>query len=237
MKIKHKKRVYALIGILLLVAIILFLAFKPLRPYLSDPVKIKEFVLGFGIFAPIIFIILQAIQAIIPIMPGQLLVLLAGALFGTIKGSIYCLIGIFIGISVVFFIAKKYGTEVVHKHVDKKELSKLNKFIREHGDYAIFLGRVLPLFPSDVVSFGAGLTKMRYKHYIIASMLGFFPAVFLLNILGNQLTKGLLNLKTVVIVLSIVIFIVIVYKFKHQIKVHVHNALLWVEKKIKKALS
>lgn len=233
MKIKHKKRGYIIFGVLLLIAIILFAAYKPLMPYLSDPVKMREFVLGFGIFAPMALILLQAIQAVLPVIPAQLLILLAGALFGVTKGSLYCLIGLFIGCSIVFFIAKRYGKKNPHKHVDKKELTRLGKFIKEHGDYAVFLGRLLPLFPVDVISFGAGLTKIRYKHYIIASILGFVPGVLLLNIVGNQLTKGL-RLRTVLIVLFILVAIGVIYKYKHQIKVHVHNALLWIEKKIKK---
>lgn len=234
MKIKHKKRVYAIVGILLLVAIAVFLVYEPVRPYISDPTKIRDFVVGFGAYAPLIFILLQIFQAIIPFVPAPILIILAGLSFGMVKGPIYCLAGMGIGASIVFFIGKMYGKRIVHKHVDHSELLKLNKFIKEHGDYAIFLGRALPLFPNDVVSFGAGLEKIKYRHYIIASLLGFLPSVIVYNLLGDQLIKGLVNAKTLVVIFSIIALILVVYKFRHQIKVRLHNALLWVENKIKK---
>lgn len=234
MKIKHKKRVYPIVGILLFIAIVILVTSEPVRPYISDPTRIRDFVLGFGGAAPLIFILLQIFQAIIPFVPGPVLIILAGLSFGIVNGPIYCLIGMSTGASIVFFIGRMYGKRIVHKHVDHSELLKLNKFIKEHGDYAIFLGRALPLFPNDVVSFGAGLEKLRYKHYIIASLLGFLPSVIVYNLLGDQLIKGLVNAKTLVVVFSIIALILVVYKFRHQIKVHLHNALLWVEKKIKK---
>ncbi|MFH1642372.1 MAG: TVP38/TMEM64 family protein [Nanoarchaeota archaeon] len=200
------------------------------RSFLTDPALIKQFILDFGPTAPIVFIGVQVLQVIFPIIPGQLVIVIAGALFGPIKGMLCCLIGLSIGISSIFLMSRRFGRQMIKKWIGQSELDKFNDFFDTHGGiYAIFIARIVPLFPNDVLSFGAGLTNIKFKKYFIASMLGFIPGVLILTLVGSQLSFGL-NPKTLLITFLTIGMFVLIYKFKHQIKVSLHKNLIKIEK-------
>lgn len=221
MKEEHKKR-YLVIGLIVVVLIILFIISKQFRSYLTDPALFKGFILSFGSMAPVVIVIIQAAQAIFPFIPGQLLIMISGALFGVIKGSLFSIIGLSIGISVVFIIARKFGRKEIKGWVGKKEIKKFDNFFNKHGGvYAIFLGRLLPLFPNNVLSFGAGLTPIKFKHYFIASILAFVPGVIIFSAIGSQLT--FINFKTIVIGVVIIILSILYFNYRHQINDFLHG--------------
>jgi len=235
MKPNHKKKSYIFLGIIISILVILLIISKQFRAVLSSPSLIREFILSFGAMAPLVIVVLQIIQAIFPILPGPIVVVIAGALFGAVKGTLYCLIGLSIGISLVFIISKKYGRSVIEDWIGEKEIKRFDAFFKKHNEsYAIFLGRILPLFPNDVISFGAGLTKVRFKRFFIASMLGFIPGVFLFSLFGSKLME-LININSIIILILILSSFIIIFKYKQKIHMFMHNLLLKLERKVKKA--
>ena len=231
MRKEHKKKACIVIGLIIIILIILFIISKQFRSYLTNPSLLKEFIISFGVMAPIIFILIQTLQAIFPFIPWQLLPIISGSLFGVINGSLFSIIGLGIGISIVFAIAKKFGRKEIENWVGRKEIKKFDNFFNKHGGvYAIFIGRLLPLFPNDVLSFGAGLTPIKFRHYFIASMLAFVPGVIILCAIGSQLT--IISLKTLVIVIIAIVLFIVYFNYRHQIKDFLHGCLLGIEKKL-----
>ncbi len=232
MKEDYAKRLQVISAIFILLVIVIFLFYKVIKLSLFNPSNLREFIYGYGAFAPAVLIFIQAAQAIFPILPAPLIILVSGILFGFVWGSIYSLVGLGIGISVTFFLARKYGRKRIEGYIGKREINRVDRFFKKHGDYSVFLARLLPLFPINVVSFGAGLTKIGYKNYFIASMLAFLIWVLLLNSVGDILGRELFSAKTIILIVSVIVLLSLVFLFRHEIKRRLHRILVEFHKDI-----
>ncbi len=214
----NKKTIYGY-GIFISIFILLaFIYHDKLKLIYSNPETVKQFITGFDILAPIILILLLALQIIIFVIPGPIFIIAGGYAFGTILGGIYSLIGVTLGSIFVFYLSKKFGRPFVVKMVNKRDLEHFDVYFKKKGKLALFISRVIPiLFPIDVVSFAAGLTSLSYKDYIIMSFLGFIPQVFILTFFGDKLSYNFNPF--LLIILAILGLGVLVYLFRHPIKI------------------
>jgi uncharacterized membrane protein YdjX (TVP38/TMEM64 family) len=206
----------------ILLAIIIFFTYQAtqsdlVRDYASNPAKLQNLVLGFGILAPLAVILLQTFQSIISIIPSQLTTIIAGFIFGPFWGLVYSLIGATIGSSIVFLIGRKYGKDVALKFFEKKEFVHFHLLFKKKQKLAVLLARTAPIFPNDLVSIGAGLTTISFKNFTIISTIGFILQMLLLSFFGAELATGkvssLLIIFTTLISLAFLVFI-----FKEKLK-------------------
>lgn len=136
--------------------------------------SLQAYIKGFGIFAPIILIIIQAMQVVIPVLPGFLGCAVGAILFGT-WGSFICnYIGISVGSIIAFLLARRYGKKLVEKLFSKEKYIKWSDWAAQSKSYTalLFLGMVLPLFPDDFFCYFTGLTKMSTRKFIFIIILG-----------------------------------------------------------------
>lgn len=220
-----KVRGHKIIKIVKILLVILFIAMSYyfittsswIKTYLEDPNQIKDFVLGFGYLAPILITLLQAVQNIIPFLPHEITAVAAGFIFGPVMGIVYTLIGAFLGSAIVFEIARKYGKKLAEKIFDKKEVVHFHLMFKKKKVWTIFIARLIPLFPNDLVSFAAGLTDIKFLWFNIASTLGFVLEVVILSYFGSSLTEGL----SLIPIILLIVFLggsSLVVIFKKQIK-------------------
>jgi len=169
--------------IIVFIAIFILLTTKFISNDL-DIYSIKRYISSFGILAPIIYIIMFALVPL-TFFPDSILAIASGLVFGFYKGYIYTTIGALIGGSLAFFIARYLGYDLVKK-ISNEKLSNLDKLINENGFYIIFLLRLIPLFPFDVISYGAGLTNVKYKHFLLATLFGTIPGIAVFTNIGAK---------------------------------------------------
>ena len=216
-----KKRHHRLRWILLILIIIAvyFLASESLivKDFLSNPQKLKNLILGFGILAPLAIIVLQAFQTTISIIPSQITTIVAGFIFGPILGLTYSLIGAFFGSMFVFLLARKYGKKLALKFFEKKDLVHFNLFLRQKKLWTLFLARTTPLFPNDMVSFCAGLTKIKLRNFNIISSIGFVIQMIILTYFGSELSTGKISLSLIIISVLVTLLLLIAI-FEKKIK-------------------
>ena len=162
-----------------------------------------------------------------------ILIMCGGYVFGVVWGTIYSLIGMTIGSIIIFLIARRLGRPFFNKVISKKELEHFDVFFKKRGDMSIFLAKsILILFPPDVVSVAAGLTQIKLRHYVLFSILGFIPNLFILALFGERLSQGI-NLATIV-VLVLIILAILGYIFRHPLKVFLIKEVREYEDKIAK---
>jgi uncharacterized membrane protein YdjX (TVP38/TMEM64 family) len=169
--------------IIVFIAIFILLTTKFISNDL-DIYSIKKYISSFGILAPIIYIIMFALVPL-TFFPDSVLAIASGLVFGFYKGYIYTTIGALIGGSLAFFIARYLGYDLVKK-ISNEKLSNIDKLINENGFYIIFLLRLIPLFPFDVISYGAGLTNVKYKHFLGATLFGTIPGIAVFTNIGAK---------------------------------------------------
>ncbi|MGG5462230.1 TVP38/TMEM64 family protein [Clostridium sp. B9] len=204
--------------ILILIAIIIFLAFAFINRDLLNIDNIRIFILKAGIFAPLMYIIAFSLVPL-TLFPDSLLAILGGSLFGLIKGSFYTLIGALIGSTISFFISRYFGHKFI-KDSNNPKLKNIQELIKDNGFFMILLLRLIPLFPFDLISYGAGLTKISFKDFILGTLIGTIPGIIVFVNLGAQwigLNKTSIYLSITLLILFILFSIILkkVYIKKH----------------------
>ncbi len=177
--------------VLLLVLIIsLFISqfFLDIASYFH-PERVKNWLASAGVLAPFIYMAVMALAVIISPIPSLPLDIAAGAFFGPFVGTLYSVAGALGGAVVSFIVARYLGREFIEKflggHVNFcTECS--NRLLTK----IVFFSRLLPVISFDVVSYGAGLTKMSLKNFIFATFFGMIPLTFIYNYFGSVLVFG-----------------------------------------------
>lgn len=142
--------------------------------YFLSVETLQRFIVGFGIWGPIVFVLLQIIQVIVPIVPGAISCVAGILIFGNMMGFVYNYIGICIGSIIVFFLSRRYGGYFVIKAIGQKKYDKFIKYIDDDNkfstvfSYAIFF----PVAPDDILCYIAGLSKMKLKKFVTIILLG-----------------------------------------------------------------
>ena len=135
---------------------------------------LQAYVGGFGMLAPFVLTAVQALQVVIPILPGFLGCAVGAVLFGS-WGGFWCnYIGISAGSIIAFFLAQKYGAPLVRKLFPGERYRKWAEWAARSKSYSVilFLGTLLPLFPDDFFCYFSGLTEMRARRFIWIIILG-----------------------------------------------------------------
>ena len=150
---------------------------------LLDPDCVEAWLAGAGPLAPLLFVAVMAAAVVSPLATLPL-DLLAGRLFGPLAGTLYSVVGATLGSLVSFGVARWLGRDFVsrwlrgHIHFCERCSNRLLSKI-------VFLGRLLPIAPFDLLSYGAGLTRMSATRFAAASFLGMLPLTFVYNAAGD----------------------------------------------------
>ena len=156
-----------------------------------DVERITEMIEESPQWAPVVFILLYII-ATIAFFPATPLSLAAGALFGAFFGSIYILIGATIGASLAFLVSRFLLQESV-VHIVERRIPRLEHYaqaMETNGFLTVLLFRLVPLFPFNILNFGLGITKVPFREYVAATMLGMIPGTLTLSFLGGAFLSG-----------------------------------------------
>lgn len=132
-----------------------------------------QFLSGFGIWGPLAFVGLQVVQVVIPIMPGGISCLAGVLLFGPVWGFVYNYVGICIGSALAFQIARKFGMPAVERAAGSQKLGRYLKWVDNGVFDRLFAAAIFfPAAPDDLLCFLAGVTRMRFRKFLLIILLG-----------------------------------------------------------------
>lgn len=127
-----------------------------------------------------VILVLWLVQAVIAPLPAPILVMTTAVLYAdTTAGIIFTIVltwvGSMLGAVVCFGLSRHFGRDwVVRKgHLDR--MKELDGYLEERGAYVIFLTRLIPILSFDIVSYAAGLTRIRWRDFIAATSIGMLP--------------------------------------------------------------
>lgn len=149
---------------------------------------VRGYILGFGIWAPIVSFLLMIFQSVVAPLPAFIITFANASLFGWVYGSILSWSSAMVGAALCFYIARFLGRSAVEKLTSRTALEKVDHFFKHYGKYAIVIARLLPFISFDIVSYGAGLTSMRFWPFFIATGIGQLPATIVYSYIGGMLT-------------------------------------------------
>lgn len=180
----------AILGGTVIVAIALYMLTYRFLPDLLDTITLRQWIDSFGILAPVVFIPVQIAQVIFAPIPGQLIALAGGYLFGPVYGTIYSLLGVTVGSSIAFLLTKRYGRPLVERVLHEDVIAGFDGFVERVGLPGFIAFIIVPGLPDDAVCFLAGLTTWRLKTFLFAIIIGRFPAYVLTIYAGGELASG-----------------------------------------------
>jgi len=149
-----------------------------------SPTDIKNYVVSFGVYAPLIYIMLFAIVPL-TFFPDSILAIASGMIFGLAGGFVYTMIGALCGASLAYLLARYFGRTLL-KNFFKNKMDIIDSRVKGNGFMIIFLLRLIPLFPFDVISYSAGLSDIKYKDFILATSIGTIPGIFVFTNIGDK---------------------------------------------------
>lgn len=195
----------------------------PFIKFINNPDELRVFIESFGIMAPLAYILLTFIQILVPIIPGEPFELLAGYVFGLVKGTLLCLFAESISSIIIILMVRRYGDKIVKLFFSEDTLKKLEKYKNEKNFYIFILLFVLPGTPKDLICYFAGLTKFKLFPLLLASTLGRFPSIITSTLPGSLSgEKNYILALGIYLVVGIISFVVArIFNKKHGIWVNV----------------
>ena len=167
----------------------------------SDPTEFKDYINSFGIWGRAAFLALQIVQIVIAFIPGELFQIGAGYAYGAFEGTVLCLAGAAIASAMVFLLIKKVGTKIVYLFVKKEKIDRLKFLSDEQRLYRIiFVLFLIPGAPKDMLTYLAGLTRIRLYEFLVISLAARTPALLLSTLGGSAVANG--DYKRAIIIFS-----------------------------------
>lgn len=186
---------------------------------LKDPNKIKNIILSYGSYGIIIFLLFQIIQVVAFFIPGEVIQITGGYIYGTLLGSIYSLIGIALGSILVFSLAHVYGRPLVHKIISKKDLKFFDRLLNiKNIKLIVFLLYLIPGIPKDALGYICGISDIKFKDFFILSTLGRIPGILASAYFGASIHRGNKSILIIVGIIASLLFVVGVLKGEKMIR-------------------
>ena len=186
----------------------------------DDQQRIKQWVAQFGLAGPVVIILVMVVQMFLLIIPNVFVMMVAIIMYGPVWGAVISFLGVFSSSSVGYLIGKYLGPMTVRKLMSDKARQKTTEFIQDYGVAAIAITRISSL-SNDSLSIVAGLLKMSYRKYILATLGGITPLIVLLAIYGRNgnILRALIWI-TAISLIILIIYIVLDKRKKKGLKVN-----------------
>jgi uncharacterized membrane protein YdjX (TVP38/TMEM64 family) len=168
--------------------------------------RIRQWVAQFKLAGPVMLILMMIAQMFLFVVPNIFVMMVAIISYGPFWGSVISFLGVFASSSTGYMIGKYLGPVTVHKLMNEKVQKRTAEFIKRYGVTAIAITRISSL-SNDSLSIVAGLLKMNYRKYILATLAGITPLIVLLAIYG----KNGKILKALIWIAALSLLILIIY--------------------------
>jgi uncharacterized membrane protein YdjX (TVP38/TMEM64 family) len=166
-----------LVRIIIIIAAVVVLAVigRQVGRYIPD---FAQWVNGLGVWGPVVFILGYAV-AVVAFVPGSLLTLAAGAIFGLVRGTVYVLIAATVGSAAAFLVSRYLARAAIERRLaHNARFAAIDRAVGAEGRKIVFLLRLSPVFPFTLLNYALGLTRVRFADYLVASI-GMLPGTVL----------------------------------------------------------
>ena len=197
-QVETKKRFIQFALLVLMGGVLSYLTLR--RGMNLTPELFRDTIMSLGVMGPILFFSVFIVRPLF-LIPSIILFIAGGLAFGPFWGPLYASIGAVLGGSLGFWIARKMGHDFV---MSKLKLGKRAIQKTSFNSYVVFFLSFLPVMPVTVINYGAGLSRMSFKDYILAHALGITPRAFAYGYFGSALLEiGSPRFKAAVLILII----------------------------------
>ncbi len=173
-------------GLLLVIAAVAVLLVAAKYFHVQELLKDSlEWITGLGFFGPVIFIVLYVVACVL-LVPGSILTLGAGFVFGVVKGTVIVSVADTMGATAAFLVGRYLARGWVSKKIDgNPKFRAVDEAVAREGWKIVGLLRLSPVFPFNLLNYMFGLTRISLRHYVFASWIGMLPGTVMYVYIGS----------------------------------------------------
>lgn len=171
-KVKMKKlnvpqkliQILPVVGLIVFVIVLLYFRHSGI----TTAHDLQNFIKQFGNFAIVAFIIIQAIQPVIPFLPGGIATVVGMWMFGNLPGILYSYIGLVIGEFALFFLVRRYGPRFARFVLSPKNYQTFENGLQKYTKHikrALIAAFIVPFLPDDIICLVAGMSELSFREY------------------------------------------------------------------------
>lgn len=216
-----------LLMILFLVATIYFaIQYGPgIKKIISKPDRFRDFLASYKSISILVFLLIHIIQVVVAVIPGELVQVTGGYVYGIFFGTLYSLTGIMLGAMISFFVARLLGLRTLKAFIPPQIFDKFNFLINNpKAELFMFLLFLIPFTPKDMLVYVAGFTPIKPQNFFLIFAMARFPSILFLSFIGAHIQER--NYKPVIIAAVLVsILLVISFIYKDKVMERLHKLL------------
>ncbi|UJF34125.1 TVP38/TMEM64 family protein [Paenibacillus hexagrammi] len=182
---------------------------------------LSEWLRGLGWIGGLLYIVAYTLRPLV-LFPATPLTLFGGYTFGALWGTVYDIIGAGAGAILSFYLTRRWGRGGFQRIIRGKKLQSFDEKAENNGFMVVLYMRLMPFFPFDGVSYGAGLSKIRASDYTWATLIGIIPGAIVYNVFGASL-QDIGSGKFYGAIALYVVFAVLPFAFKRKQRQHAHH--------------
>jgi len=169
-------------GVLGVGALLAAIRWLPLVEWLQSGLAM---VAQLGPWGPAAFVVLYILATVL-FVPGSVLTLGAGAVFGVVRGTVWVSIGATLGATAAFLVGRYLARDAVARRIGRDpRFAAMDEAVAREGWKIVGLTRLSPVFPFTLLNYAFGLTRVPLSHYVLASWLGMLPGTVMYVYLGS----------------------------------------------------
>jgi uncharacterized membrane protein YdjX (TVP38/TMEM64 family) len=177
-----KPAVKLIFWIILIAALIVAAKYFNVQGLLKN---VLDWIAGLGPWGPVTFIFIYILATVL-FIPGSILTLGAGAIFGVLWGSIYVSIGATIGATAAFLAGRYLARQWVEKRIEgNNKFKAIDQAVAREGWKIVGLTRLSPVFPFNLLNYAFGITQVSFKDYFFPTWIGITPGTVLYVYIGS----------------------------------------------------
>jgi uncharacterized membrane protein YdjX (TVP38/TMEM64 family) len=177
----------------------------------KDPYNIKSYIVSYGELSGLAYFLLHMLQVVVFFIPGEVMEIAGGYIFGIYYGSILSIFGILAGSFVSYSLGDYFGERLIYKIIPERSIKYFHdNFGNKSVNLAIFIVYLIPGMPKDALAYICGISSMERHQFLTYSTLGRIPCIVISSYFGERLGSG--DIKTAVII-SVVMTILFVIGF------------------------
>ncbi|MDS0223367.1 TVP38/TMEM64 family protein [Haloarcula sp. S1AR25-5A] len=183
---------------------------------MTNPQELRLLIREFGILGPFALVALQALQVVVAPVPGQVLAVVAGYLYGAWWGTFYNMLGITLGSTAAFWLSRRYGRPYVEQISHAETLMKFDDIDDNHQRLALFVMFLVPGLPDDAICFVGGLTRLPLWQLVVLAVVGRAPGFFLVNVIGEYVEAGRFD-AAILLAVGLAVVTAIGYRYRERL--------------------
>ncbi|SDJ04399.1 TVP38/TMEM64 family protein [Natribacillus halophilus] len=172
-----------------------------------SPAGIRHYIENFGIFAPLLFLLLSALRPVF-FIPASVLGFAGGLLFGLWGGVMLTGIGSLLAATIGYYLAQYLGGQWIERKMQGGRLLAFRNQLFRYGFYYVLFLRLVPMLSFDLISYICGFARMPFPKYMAATAIGIWPGTVFFTLMGTSVAAGDLGMLLLILGIALLLFMV-----------------------------